>query len=1762
MKKNKLLQRGSLFGNKEFKIEEFNKNFDTFNVKDIFTDMDSGSVFIIKDDLKLYAAGYNVFGNLGLGNKVSPIRYFSKIDIDNVKYVSSSGTHSLLLKNNGDVYSTGLNTDGELGLGDNIDRNTFTKINISNVKQIACGDGYSMLVTNDNELYVCGNNRFGRIGLGNTSTVNTFTKIDNLSVKEIFAGVSCSYILTLNNEVYSTGTNSYGQLGLNDTTNRNIFTKVNLDNVIKISTAQGAVNFLLENGDVYGCGDNSNGQVGVGGGATVTVLTKLSISNVKNIESGRYHKFYIANNNDIYVTGNNAEGRLGDKINCDTPTYAPRKSSISINNISKIKCNYAISFILTSNNELYMTGYNAYSFSYLKRYDKCIYGFEKFEDFDIEECNHIESIDNRLLINKNDERVLDIGLENNFVNISLVKANAVSTFIVVNGNELYATGYNTYGHLGLGHNRHSYEFTRVPLELKEGVTIKEIYLNKGSYFTFILLSDNTLYSTGRNTYGTLGLGDYVNRNTFTKVNISSVDKISLGSNHVLLTTTNNELYSTGYNFYGQLGLSDTITRNSFTKVSSISYVTQIAAYNDSSYCIDNNKYSYGAGCNSSGELSIANSNTSIRNFTRMQYVPSKSSTSTSVVSNINEIIPFNYGCLIKDVDSKYYVSGRHNYYSTNIKSSVTDDDYSRFGEFVFSKALDINVAAMIIDEPKLSKVLVSDYNLCLLIDASDGGYKGIKFTGRPSTFGAPSQDKNLSLRLLISSSAPYYNHYLGEGNFIYTKDKTRLASKFEIIGRNSSGERGDSSYYSNTQKYTLSNAFWAYNSQVIYAGASRIVIKDYFGNIYCSGINSYGRFGIKKPYNVRHRGFINISKQFSKKYIISNIKEIKSDRQALYILLNNGEGYVCGSNDGNKLSTIKAQSEFIKLPIDNIKEFIPSNDCLFILTNDNQVYSIGANDSGQLGLGDNINRSTFTKVPIDNVKKVITCYKSSYILTYDNELFSTGSNGYGQLGLGNTTNKNSFTKVNISGAIKDIWCGKYVFIILLENDNITSLMGCGNRDYLGLNVNSALTNLTKINIEGLTDPSTISNLMLEEGKTIIIMKNRIFVTGYNSLGGLGVNTSYNNSSGYIEGYKNILLNSNVKEVALGEYTIFVLLENGDLYSGGNADDGIGFNESGTVVLKKLTSNIKHIYANGKNAYYIDNDNALYVFGSRQLGQINDYSNVVQKTPVRNCLNVKQVYTQHNGFIVQYTNNTLEGKGNAVNGQIGLFNGYEESGILNTSSYTPSDLSFSNEMSIVRNNYGLLVNKKTFLHNDDSLNYRIPFGTNAGIYSTSLPFDNIKKMSLSSTHSILILENGDVYGCGSNQFGELAINKSELTTTSEFIKINLTNVIDVACGDNFTYFLKDDGTLFSVGKNSEYQLGIGHNDEVNELQEVLTISNIREIYAYSNYILAITTEGQLYVQGYNINGILGLNENTKNTIIKLFTKVLENVKYIKSYDDKHIFVTKNDKTLYVTGVNKEAYKIEDVEIGSMLYTFSQIYIPRDVNDIVDALIKDETLYIISKVDSEKTCLEIKNKSYSSIEIDLQNPNNELTKIEMFINNISSSIIEDLSTGTVTFEINPENLVLGENKIVFKAHSDIGNNLYINVYIYKKETGATIVKDSTVLINGNTYNVSSIVDNSQDVVLTLNKGLLEDLNSNNPIYHLVNKLKVQLKINESDTFKDMVKVETRKTENGYKEIYELKDMNIQSAQPKVIVEEGNTNTTIKKPSMLFNLDVEAL
>ena len=89
----------------------------------------------------VYAFGWNIYGDLGLGDMDT--RYIpTKIEnLSNVKAIAAGEHHTLILLENGDVYASGVNLSGQLGLGDLENRNVPTKIrNLSNVKAIAAHD--------------------------------------------------------------------------------------------------------------------------------------------------------------------------------------------------------------------------------------------------------------------------------------------------------------------------------------------------------------------------------------------------------------------------------------------------------------------------------------------------------------------------------------------------------------------------------------------------------------------------------------------------------------------------------------------------------------------------------------------------------------------------------------------------------------------------------------------------------------------------------------------------------------------------------------------------------------------------------------------------------------------------------------------------------------------------------------------------------------------------------------------------------------------------------------------------------------------------------------------------------------------------------------------------------------------------------------------------------------------------------------------------------------------------------------------------------------------------------------------------------------------------------------------------------------------------------------------------------------------------------------------------------------------------------------
>ena len=89
----------------------------------------------------------------------------------------------------------------------------------------------------------------------------------------------------------------------------------------------------------------------------------------------------------------------------------------------------------------------------------------------------------------------------------------------------------------------------------------------GGNHTFLRTAAGEVYATGQNTNGQLGLNDTTSRKVFTKVTgIPLIADMSCGGNHTFLRTTAGEVYAAGYNAQGQLGLNNTTDRLVFVGV--------------------------------------------------------------------------------------------------------------------------------------------------------------------------------------------------------------------------------------------------------------------------------------------------------------------------------------------------------------------------------------------------------------------------------------------------------------------------------------------------------------------------------------------------------------------------------------------------------------------------------------------------------------------------------------------------------------------------------------------------------------------------------------------------------------------------------------------------------------------------------------------------------------------------------------------------------------------------------------------------------------------------------------------------------------------------------------------------------------------------------------------------------------------------------------------------------------------------------------------
>ena len=155
-----------------------------------------------------------------------------------------------------------------------------------------------------------------------------------------------------------------------------------------------------------------------------------------------------------------------------------------------------------------------------------------------------------------------------------ISAGGDKTMAIGNNGKIWGWGDNGSGALGLG----SVSGNQLnPIQSAALGTFTQV-ASGGNSFTIALKSDGTLWATGLNLYGFLGIGNYTNQSSFVQIGVANNWKtISAGGAHVLALKTDGTLWAWGLNGDGQLGNGSTVTSNIPVQIGSDTNWKSVAA---------------------------------------------------------------------------------------------------------------------------------------------------------------------------------------------------------------------------------------------------------------------------------------------------------------------------------------------------------------------------------------------------------------------------------------------------------------------------------------------------------------------------------------------------------------------------------------------------------------------------------------------------------------------------------------------------------------------------------------------------------------------------------------------------------------------------------------------------------------------------------------------------------------------------------------------------------------------------------------------------------------------------------------------------------------------------------------------------------------------------------------------------------------------------------------------------------------------------------
>jgi alpha-tubulin suppressor-like RCC1 family protein len=618
--------------------------------------------------------------------------------------------------------------------------------------------------------------------------------------------------------------------------------------------------------------------------------------------------------------------------------------------------------------------------------------------------------------------------------------------------------------------KHESIFLNVPIRYFDTGIRKIVQISCGLYHCIFLENTGSVYTCGANTNGQLGLGDYENRSTFTKIpNISDIVQIEAGTEETIILDNIGNVHACGLNLNGQLGVGPDNNSISTPILVNCSNIVQVKTSSSTrTYFLQNTGYVLHSGIN--------------YNSTYYDYYP----TITSGLSNI---------CQIANNTTSY-----HSLF-LDFFGNVFGIGANTFGQLGISLNYQHTAAPVQINISNITQIAIGKSHSIFLNDKGQVYGCGNNALGQ---LGISEDIYILEYPTLLNVSNITSIATSQSQTIVIEDSKNVLACGYLKFGQ--LGFSGDiinnifqiSNTYIN--QFTYMNIS---NIQLVQAYTYNTILFDIEGNILVAGDNTYSQFGfttnIKSTVNIPGNTITYIIPYFQPITYPSTL--YATNKKSFPLIQSQSKLYVT-KNKNAKYQSYNYNDMFGVFNLNNtiyedisgnvlaniIKAEVGETHSVFLL-GDNTVYACGNNFYGQLGTN-NFQKCFATKQITNNIIDIACGAFHTVLLKNDNTVLSCGRNTYGQLGVGDNLHRNNLSQVTSTtgtdslSSINIIKCGDNHTMFSTTTGNV---LGCGQNSSGQLGIN---------NLEDQNKPvyviQNISKIVCGKNYTILSSASDVF----------------------------------------------------------------------------------------------------------------------------------------------------------------------------------------------------------------------------------------------------------------------------------------------------------------------------------------------------------------------------------------------------------------------------------------------------------------------------------------------------------------------------------------------------------------------------------------------------------------------------------------------------------------------------------------------